>query len=149
MSSDTPDTSNEVPPDTSDGPILPPDTSNEVPPPIATLEELLASQEAAVHKEADDRSLLTPLRTDPRGALRVPLFQWAAANFPNSYVLLTFDLTPPAVCSDGVIRNAYDYTEWCLGCSMADLISTLQSRITGMVLSYSFANGALRIHVTR
>ena len=133
----------------SDAPPLPPDTSNEIPPPIATLEELLASQEAAVHKEADDRSLLTPLLTDPRGALRLPLFQWAAANFSNAYVLLSYDLTPPAVCSDGVIRNAYDYTEWCLGCSMADLISTLQSRVTGMVLSYSFAGTTFRVHVTR
>jgi hypothetical protein len=130
-------------------PFVPPDTSNEPPPPIATLEELLASQEAAVHKEADDKSKLTPLRVDPRGTLRVPLFQWAAANFPNAYVLLSYDLTPPAVCSDGVIRNAYAYTEWCLGCSMADLIATLQSRITGMVLSYSFAGTTFRIHVTR
>ena len=126
-----------------------PDTSTEPPAPIATLEELLASQEAAVHKEADDKSALAPLLTDPRGAFRVPLFQWAAANFPNAYVLASYDLTPPTVCSDGVIRNAYDYTEWCLGCSMADLIASLQSRVTGMLLSYSFAGTTFRIHVTR
>lgn len=137
------------PPDTSNEPVPVPEPVPAPLPPIATLEELLASQEAAVHKEADDRSALTPLLNDPRGALRVPLFQWAGANFPNSYILLSYDLTPPTVCSDGVIRNAYDYTEWCLGCSMADLITSLQSRVMGMVLSYSFLGTTFRIHVTR
>lgn len=116
---------------------------------IATIEELLTSREAAFHKEAEDRSLLRPLLRDPRSVLRIPMFQWAATNFQNSYVLKSYTLTPPEICSDGVSRSPYDYTEFCLGIPIPELILQLQARVTGMVLSYSFLGSTFRIHVTK
>ena len=102
---------------------------------IATIEELLTSREAAAHKEAEDRSLLRPILRNPRSVLRIPLFQWAAANFQNAYVLKTYTLTPPEICSDGVSRSPYDYTEFCLGMSIPDFLIHLQVRVSGMTLS--------------
>ena len=116
---------------------------------IASIEELLTSREAAVHKEAEDKSLLRPILRDPRGVLRIPLFQWAATNFQNAYVLKAYTLTPPDICSDGVRRSPYEYTEFCLGIPIPEFILRLQARVTGMTLSYSFIGPTFHLHVTR
>jgi hypothetical protein len=119
------------------------------PPHIATLEELMASYGAIVNKEAADRATLTPLLNESRETLRAPLFQWASAGFPNIWVAQSFTLEVPPTCSDGVSRNIYEYFEYCLGTTMADLIITIQSKVTGIQISYSFQGNTLRLHVSK
>ena len=119
------------------------------PPHIATLEELMASYGAIVNKEAEDRTTLAPLLNESRETLRVPLFQWASAGFPNIWVLQSFTLEVPPTCSDGVSRNVYEYFEYCLGTNMADLIATIQAKVTGIQFSYSFQGNTLRLHVSK
>jgi hypothetical protein len=119
------------------------------PPHIATLEELMASHGAIVNKEAADRATLAVLRNETREALRAPLFQWAAAGFPNIWVAQSFTLEVPPTCSDGVSRNIYEYFEYCLGANMGDTIVDIQSKLTGIQLSYSFQGNTLRLHVSK
>jgi len=119
------------------------------PPHIATLEELMASHEATVNKEAADRATVSILLNESRETLRAPLFQWAAAGFPAIWVVQTFTLDVPPTCSDGISRNIYEYFEYCLGTDMGSLMSNIQSKLTGIQISYSFQGNTLRLHVSK
>jgi hypothetical protein len=136
------------------GPIGPwffptPATGTVEPPHIATIEELMASHASTVNKETADRTLLTVLTNPAPSDFRSELFQWAACGFPAIYIVKTFAITPPTVCSDGVVRSSYEYVEYLLGVSHADFLNTLTSRVTGMTFSYSYDANSLRIHITK
>jgi hypothetical protein len=77
------------------------------------------------------------------------MFAWAAAGFPSIYVIQQFTVSPPAVCSDGVTRNVYDYVEYLLGQEMGLTIAAVQAMCIGVQISYSFQGNTLRIHVSR
>jgi len=119
------------------------------PPHIATLEELMASHEATVNKEAADRETLWVLLNESRETLRAPLFRWAAARFPAGWVVQSFTLDIPPTCSDGISRSVYDYFEYCLGTDMGRMIANIQSKLTDIQVSYSFQGNTLRLHVSK
>lgn len=121
-----------------------------VPPPrIATIDELMASHAAVMAKENADRATLEPLINPTSDAYRPQLFVWAAAGFPNVYVIRTFNFIPPSICSDGTVRDLVGYVRYLLGVQIEPLIAVVQSMLTGIIVSYSIENGALRIHVTK
>jgi len=119
------------------------------PPVIATMDELMASHSVLVAKEAADRATLSPLVNPTRESYRPQLFAWASAGFPGIYVVQSFTFTPPSVCSDGVVRDAVGYTWYLLGVEIGGVLATIQSMLTGIVVSYSFQGNTLRIHVSR
>jgi hypothetical protein len=119
------------------------------PPHIATIEELMASYGAIVNKETTDKQTVSVLLNETRDTLRVPLFQWAAAGFPGIWVVQSFTLDPPSICSDGVLRELSDYFDYCLGKPLGDALADIQSKLTGITLSISFLGNTLRLHVTR
>ena len=118
-------------------------------PVIATMDELMSSHAAIVSQEATDRATLSPLLNPTRESYRPQLFAWASAGFPGIYVVQSFTFTPPSVCSDGVVRDAVGYTWYLLGVEIGGVLATIQSMLTGIVVSYSFAGNTLRIHVSR
>ena len=120
------------------------------PPHIATIDELMASLEAVVSKENQDKYALSILSNQSRETLRAPLFQWAAAGFPLAYIVYSLTIVPPPICSDGVTRDTYNYINYCLGISLSELFETLQSKVVGMTFSYSILDGnTLCVHVTK
>lgn len=119
------------------------------PPVIATMDELMASHAVIVAQEATDRATLSLLLNPTREAYRPQLFAWASAGFPAIYVVQSFTFTPPSVCSDGVVRDVVGYTWYLLGVEIAGVLATIQSMLTGIVVSYSFAGNTLRIHVSK
>jgi len=119
------------------------------PPPIATMEELMASHAVLVTQEAAERATLAPLLNPTREGYRPQMFAWAAAGFPAIYVVQSFTFTPPSVCSDGVTRDVVAYAWYLLGTDISQVITKIQSLLTGIVVSYSFAGNVLRIHVSR
>jgi hypothetical protein len=118
-------------------------------PVIATMDELMASHAVLVAKEAADRATLSPLLNPTRESYRPKLFAWASAGFPGIYVVQSFTFTPPSVCSDGVVRDVVGYTWYLLGVEIGDVLATIQSMLTGIVVSYSFQGNTLRIHVSK
>ena len=116
---------------------------------IATIDELMASHAAVLTQESADRATLEPLLNPTPDAYRPQLFVWAAAGFPNVYVIRTFSFTPPSTCSDGVARDLVEYVRYLLGTQVEPLIAVIQSMLTGIIASYSIEDGALRIHVTK
>jgi hypothetical protein len=116
---------------------------------IATLDELLASHGAQVAKETADTATLQQLSSVNSENLRAALFSWAAAGFPNIYVVISIPLVLPAACSDGVVRNTYDYIEWLTDAKIPNMIAAIQTRLTDIEASYSISGTTFRVHVTR
>ena len=118
-------------------------------PSIATFEELMSSHAVIVAQEAADRAVLAPLLNPTREAYRPQLFAWASAGFPAIYVVQSFTLTPPSVCSDGVTRDAVNYAWYLLGIEIGEILTKIQSMMTGITVSYSFEGNVLRVHVSK
>jgi hypothetical protein len=118
-------------------------------PHIATIEELLSSHAALVAQETVDRARLGALTSPTPEAYRPRLFAWAAAGFPPIFVVRTFNIAPPSVCSDGVTRDAVNYVWYLLGTEIGDIIANIQSLMPGISVSYSFDQNRLQIHVTK
>jgi hypothetical protein len=116
---------------------------------IATLDELLSSYESTVAQETADKLALSPLINPSREAFRSPLFQWAAAGFPNGYIVQSISINPPNICSDGVTRNVGKYVEYCIGADLGSVIQTMASLMTGINPTWSTVGNSVRIHVSR
>ena len=133
-------------PETTIVPFVPEPTPAPV---IATMDELMASHAVIVAQENADRATLAPLLNPTREAYRPQLFAWASAGFPGIYVVQSFPFTPPSVCSDGVTRDVTGYAWYLLGIEIESVLATIQSMLTGIVVSYSFQGNVLRIHVSK
>jgi len=116
---------------------------------IATLDELMSSYSAVVTQEQNDIINLSVLKNPSREGFRNQLFQWAAAKFPDLYVVQSIDVNPPTICSDGVTRNLGKYIEYCLGTDMGTIIQEIAALLIGINPTWSTDGNTLRIHVTK
>jgi hypothetical protein len=120
------------------------------PPIIASIDELLKSYEATVAQETQDRQMLQALLTPSREVFRIQLFQWAGRGFTDRYCIHSFTLTPPSVCSDGVVRTFPGYIDYCLdGKTMGHITETMASLMPGIEVSYSIVGNSAFIYVSR
>jgi hypothetical protein len=120
------------------------------PPIIASMEELVKSYEATVAQETQDRQILQALLTPSRELFRTQLFQWAGRGFTDRYCIHSFTLTPPLVCSDGVVRTFPGYIDYCLdGKTMGHITETMASLMPGIEVSYSIIGNTAFIYVSR
>jgi len=125
------------------------DTGLVEPPHIATLDELMASHAAVLIKESEDKQILSVLKTNLRDTFRPSLFQWAAVGFPDIYIVQTFTLVVPPICSDGVKRDMFEYVGYCLGMGLGDMIAEIQTKVVGIQFSHSIMGNTLRLHVSK
>jgi len=116
---------------------------------IATMEELMSSHAVVVTQEESDRTSLSALTNPTSAQYRPQLFTWAAAGFPGIYVIQSFTLTPPSICSDGVTRDIVAYVPYLTGQDIGVMIAGIQALVTGITVSFSFLGNTLRIHVSR
>ena len=119
------------------------------PPHIATLEELMASHSAVIAKEQKDKELLNSLLSPSREEFRSQLFQWAAAGFPDLYIIQSYPITPPEICSDGVTREIGKYIEYCIEMNLGQVIDGMKALMVGIQPSWSVLGNTLRIHVSK
>lgn len=124
---------------------------NEVPPPvyIITLDQLLESQQALSSKESTDRVALQRFVEPDFEEAKRKLLQWASLGFPEAFCIFTINIDVPTKCSDGVVRNKFNYVEYLLGDTLANKFQVLQQKIPGMVLSYSLPDHQVCMHVSR
>ena len=126
-----------------------PDAGITEPPHIATIDELMASHAAVVAQEATDRSSLDALTNPTSAQYRPQLFTWAAAGFPGIYVVQSFTLTPPNICSDGVTRDIVAYIPYLTCKDIGVMVAAIQELVKGITVSFSFQGNTLRIHVSK
>jgi len=132
------------------GPMFPSAQTGTIEAPmVIDISELLGSIGAVRLQETTDRATLSVLLNHTRDTLRPPMFTWAAAGFPAAYVIQQFDITPPSICSDGVVRSVYQYVTYLLGQEMGPVIARIQTLCVGVLISYSFMWNTLKIHASR
>ena len=120
------------------------------PPQIATLEELMQSHAVVIAKEAIDKQSLNGLTNPLRNQYRPQLFQWAAVGFTPTFVVQTFEITPPNICSDGVARDPMAYLQFLLTPTNLDaVLENIRSLMPGILVTFSFSGNTLKIHVSR
>ena len=114
-------------------------------PPLA-IEDLLNDVAVLQQKEAADKSAL-----DAIGglSLRGKLVTWATLGFPNAWTVHELSVVPPSQCSDGVSRSLADYIQFVSGKTLAEHVATLQTRVTGITVSYAWTGSAILIVVTK
>jgi hypothetical protein len=116
---------------------------------IITLDELKESQSATVAKENIDRiSVLAFVNPDVED-LKRKLFQWTSLGFLPNFTIYSITLEPPNKCSDGVVRNTFEYANYLLATTLSAKFQELQSKLPGMTLSYSLPPSEIRMHVSK
>jgi hypothetical protein len=117
---------------------------------IASLDELMETYTVAIAKEGVDRQLLSSLINPLRDQYRPQLFQWAGLGFPAVFIIQTFEINPPNICSDGVTRDMIAYLKFLLSPSTLDTaLDGIRSLMPGIVVTFSFSGNTLQIHVTK
>jgi hypothetical protein len=117
---------------------------------IASLDELMETYTLAIAKEAADRQSLSSLVNPLRDQYRPQLFQWAGLGFPDVFIIQTFEINPPNICSDGVSRDMIPYLKFLLSPSTFDIsLDGIRSLMPGIMVTFSFFGNTLRIHVSR
>jgi hypothetical protein len=119
-------------------------------PQIVTLEELMQSHAVVLAKQEADKQALTGLTNPLREQYRPQLFQWAGIGFPSTFIVQSFEITPPNVCSDGVTRDPMAYLQFLLSPTTFDeVLDKIRILMPGILVSFSFAGSTLRIHVSK
>ena len=110
----------------------------------------MASHAVVVTKETADRTSLAGLINPTRDQYRPKLFQWAASGFSFAYIVQSFDITPPNICSDGVSRDTMAYLQFLLTPTTLDsVLENIRTLMPGIAVSFSFSGNTLRIHVSK
>lgn len=116
---------------------------------VISLEQLQTSTQALQVQEAGYASQFSAIWNPNQDSLHASLLQWTSAGFPDIYVIMSFPVTLPPICSDGVTRNIYDYFTFCSGRTIVSAISQLQSFLTGINVSYIASPTTISICVSK
>jgi hypothetical protein len=117
---------------------------------IASLDELMETYTVAIARETADRQSLSSLINPLRDQYRPQLFQWAGLGFPDVFIIQTFEINPPNICSDGVSRDMIPYLKFLLSPSTFDIaLDTIRSLMPGIMVTFSFSGNTLMIHVSK
>ena len=123
-------------------------TPPSAPSPIATLAELTSSHDAILQKESRDRANLGQIANPDRATVRNTLLNWVSRGFPANFPLITMNVTPPPVCSDGVHRGVSEYVPYILGTTIGAQLVLLQPQLVGISLSSSIVGNSVRVLVS-
>ena len=119
------------------------------PPDILTMADILGEQSVLIAKEQADGVALRSFGTASVLGLKPVFVEWASKGFPDNYPLLTVQVTPPPLCSDGVVRSLPDYIEYCVGQSLSSLIDQLQAKLPDIRVSYANLGGSIAAILSR
>lgn len=124
-------------------------TVSESSPYIITFEELQSSLEALRSKESSDRLSVIQFVEPDAEELKKKLLQWASLGFPDIFVLFSLPIEVPGKCSDGQVRDLFNYVNYLLASTLGEKIQLLNQKLPGMQLSYSIQNTMVNMHVSK
>lgn len=125
---------------------------------ILSLDDIINMRHTYLRIEEQIKGNLTSLDFE---LLKTNLYTWAAKGYQDSYAayqLPVYPLPPdtpdPATtisCSDGMLRNIWEYIPFCLGTQIGELLQSYEEKLYGISLSYSLQANPyiLVIHVTK
>jgi hypothetical protein len=107
---------------------------------ITTLEELVNTRGAIVQQETVDKaSLLSVFQPNPT-TLKTQLIVWASLGFPEYWKVLSLEINPPNVCSDGETRGVHAYSCYLLDSPIDVFIDNLNTQVPGVKFSSFISN---------
>lgn len=118
-------------------------------PDVLTLSDLLSDQSVVVAKEQADKTLLETIGNQVVGNLRPKLVEWVLKGQPDAFPILSLEIHPPSVCSDGLPRNLPDYIEFCSGKTINDHVALLQAKLPDIHVSFANIGGVTTIVVLK
>jgi hypothetical protein len=118
-------------------------------PDVLTMADILGEQSVLVAKEQTDGDAIRAIGTSSVLGLKSVFVEWASKGFPDNYPLLTVQVSPPPVCSDGVVRSLPDYIEFCSGNSLSHHISLLQAKLPDIRVAYANLGGSIAAILSR
>jgi hypothetical protein len=116
---------------------------------IITFDELVTSQQALLSKESADRIILQRFVSPDSEEMKRKLLQWAGLGFPDTFCIFSVSIDVPSKCSDGAVRNKFQYVEYLLEDTLGNKFQALAQKIPGMVLSYSLPENQVCMHVSK
>jgi len=119
------------------------------PPDILTMADILGEQSVLIAKEQADGDAIRSFGTASVLGLKPVFVEWASKGFPDNYPLLTVQVTPPPLCSDGVVRSLPDYIVYCAGNPLSHYIGLLQAKLPDIRVSYANLGGSLAAILSR
>jgi len=115
-------------------------TSTELPQYITTLEELVNTRGAIIQQETVDKaSLLSVFQPNPT-TLKTQLIVWASLGFPEYWKVLSLEINPPNVCSDGETRGVHAYSRYLLDSPIDVFLDNLNTQVPGVKFSSFISN---------
>ena len=129
----------------------PTDIPTEVPVEILiSMDDLLSNQAYILGVESRNKAVLNNINYD---LLKQNLVTWASTGFPDSTNIYRFIIEIPNgnMCSDGNVRDFCEYISFLLGMQINDLPARIQSKLSGIRLTYSISADpfALNLHASR
>jgi hypothetical protein len=116
--------------DPGDGIILEPE------PPRITLSELMSDISIVQQQEADDGAKFSAVNSPDLQMFRTKLLRWAAGGFKGFCDLVTIPISAPNMCSDGIVRNLFEYIHFVSGKTYLEHMQTLQAILPDFLVVY-------------
>jgi hypothetical protein len=117
---------------------------------IMTLDQLQQYHDTTLESEAADRASMDFIIKPATSGIQQNLIQWASAGFPSNYQVLSVALIRPTPCSDGKVRDMYEYISYLTGSTIDTLTTSFQSNFLGIRFSYIIsANNCVNLHACK
>ena len=118
-------------------------------PEVLTMADILGDHSMVVAKEQADGDAIRSIGTTSVLGLKPVFVEWASKGFPDNYPLLTIQVSPPSICSDGVVRSLPDYIVYCAGNPLSHYIDLLQAKLPDIRVAYANLGGSLAAILSR
>jgi len=126
------------------------DTGSTGPTYLMTLEQLQQYHDTTLESEAADRVSMNFIINPATSGIQQNLIQWASAGFPSNYQVLSVALIRPTPCSDGKVRDMYEYISYLTGSTIDTLTTAFQSKFLGIRFSSIIsANNCVNLHACK
>ena len=117
---------------------------------VIRLDDLQNEYNVLVQRETTFGNFLTTniLGLDINTLKRI-LISWAAVGYPDMYRILPIYVDLPDKCSDGVVRDVYEYIEFCANISLTDILNSIQQKLDGIKVNYITEGRTITIIVSK
>ena len=117
---------------------------------LMTLDQLVQYHDTTLESENTDKVSMNVIINPATSGIQQNLIQWASAGFPSNYQVLSVSLIRPSPCSDGKVRDMYEYISYLTGSTIATLTTAFQSNFLGIRFSAIIsANNAVNLHASK
>jgi hypothetical protein len=118
-------------------------------PTVIRLDDLLSHSTILLQKEATDAATLAAVGNPDMNSLRDRLVAWAVTGFAGSVRIAEISVTPPAQCSDGVVRDLGDYIQFISGKTVYEYLDILAQKLPDFRVAFVYMGSSIQFMVSK